>query len=428
MAISPVSSYPAQVNTTDPTGYPYGRARNVSAIGDGTGTPLEEQWVSDLFGFQQALLSAAGLTPSGSPDKVGASQYLDALKTVSRRAEQLHDAFRFTRTDLGVGSSSLTRLSAVQQTGGIGAPVNRQKSILVSGASSGGLAQSALLNDGTNPPLALNSLAGSALTSAPASDSFGVFFAGLSAGSAIKSPDGGSTSSAVTVTGASTQLSWVGCTASHYLAFERSTSKLYVSTALGGTWTSTTLGTIADIVNDLITDGAGTWVLIVTGVGGATYALQSVDDGASWASVSIAGSANGAGGAWSADWQRFVVIDGLGKLWSSPDGATWTLVKTMAALASGTLVTGFGQNTVAACGPAIACVANRGANSLGKYAQGIAYTLDRGANWNEVYIGATTNKPITNLIAANGRLFAIDGSNLYQGGVLIAPPSLFTGV
>lgn len=84
MAINPSSSYVGKIDTTsDPTGYPYGKPRNITSPGDGTGTPLEAAWVSDLFGFQQALLDAGGsIVPSGTPDKVGASQYLTALLQV----------------------------------------------------------------------------------------------------------------------------------------------------------------------------------------------------------------------------------------------------------------------------------------------------------------------------------------------------------
>jgi hypothetical protein len=48
-------------------------------IGDGTGTPWEEKLVNDVFGFQQAMLDASGITPSGDPDEVGASDYLQSL-------------------------------------------------------------------------------------------------------------------------------------------------------------------------------------------------------------------------------------------------------------------------------------------------------------------------------------------------------------
>lgn len=79
MAINPNDRYPGQ--TTAPSAdYPYGGARNQSVPGDNTGTPLEADLINDIFGFQQALLEEAGIMPSGTPDKVGASQYLSALK------------------------------------------------------------------------------------------------------------------------------------------------------------------------------------------------------------------------------------------------------------------------------------------------------------------------------------------------------------
>lgn len=78
MAINPETQYPGKIAPSTPD-YPYGAARNITVPGDGTGTPWEAALVNDLFGFQQALLSAAALVPSGSPDKVGASQYLNAL-------------------------------------------------------------------------------------------------------------------------------------------------------------------------------------------------------------------------------------------------------------------------------------------------------------------------------------------------------------
>ena len=84
MAIIPEDKYPGKVKPADPD-YPYGSARNVSAPGDGTGTPWEKDLVNDTLGFHQALLTEAGITPTGDPDKVGGSQYLDAVKVSAGR-------------------------------------------------------------------------------------------------------------------------------------------------------------------------------------------------------------------------------------------------------------------------------------------------------------------------------------------------------
>ncbi len=79
MAINPESQYPGKIAPATPQ-YPYGAARNITVPGDGTGTPWEAAIVNDLLGFQQALLSGAAVVPSGTPDEVGASQYLEALQ------------------------------------------------------------------------------------------------------------------------------------------------------------------------------------------------------------------------------------------------------------------------------------------------------------------------------------------------------------
>lgn len=78
MGLIPKNAYPGQVDITDPA-YPHGKARNVAIPGDGGGTPLEKAWINDVWGFFQAILHRANVSPSGQPDKIGASQYLDAI-------------------------------------------------------------------------------------------------------------------------------------------------------------------------------------------------------------------------------------------------------------------------------------------------------------------------------------------------------------
>lgn len=82
---SPKDEFPGQVDLSDPTGYPEGKAQNIVTSGDGTGTPNNKLWVNDVFGFFQAALAAAGASPSGANEKVGASQILDALHATASK-------------------------------------------------------------------------------------------------------------------------------------------------------------------------------------------------------------------------------------------------------------------------------------------------------------------------------------------------------
>lgn len=82
MAINPESEFVGKIAAAT-TEYPYGSARDITVPGDGTGTPWKAVLVNDVFGFQQSLLSEAAVVPSGSPDEVGASQYLQAVKNIS---------------------------------------------------------------------------------------------------------------------------------------------------------------------------------------------------------------------------------------------------------------------------------------------------------------------------------------------------------
>lgn len=75
------ASFPAQ-SKAPTAGYPYGSAQDITVSGDGTGTPWRAAIYDDILGFQQALLVAASIVPTGDPDEVGASQYLDALNVL----------------------------------------------------------------------------------------------------------------------------------------------------------------------------------------------------------------------------------------------------------------------------------------------------------------------------------------------------------
>lgn len=76
------TKYPSQA-AADGVNYPLaGKARNVVASGDNTGTPLEKDWMNDLFGWQQALMAQASLTPNGAVETQIASQLLQAIQSI----------------------------------------------------------------------------------------------------------------------------------------------------------------------------------------------------------------------------------------------------------------------------------------------------------------------------------------------------------
>lgn len=81
MALNWGVKYPSQTGAPD-ADYPYGPAQNVTLPGDGTGFPWEADVINDWGGFFQALLGAAGITPSGDVDTFLASDYMDSLNVL----------------------------------------------------------------------------------------------------------------------------------------------------------------------------------------------------------------------------------------------------------------------------------------------------------------------------------------------------------
>lgn len=63
--------------------YPQGSFKNKTAPGATDGTLLEQDWANDIQGFLQSLLATAGITANNTVDKVGASQYFDALQQIA---------------------------------------------------------------------------------------------------------------------------------------------------------------------------------------------------------------------------------------------------------------------------------------------------------------------------------------------------------
>lgn len=74
--------------------YLLGKARNITTVGDNTGTPWEKILINDtLLGPLAAILSEAGIIPDGSDEKEGQSQVLDAIKLIIRD-QQWGDRFK----------------------------------------------------------------------------------------------------------------------------------------------------------------------------------------------------------------------------------------------------------------------------------------------------------------------------------------------
>lgn len=70
--------YPGRYNNPS-AGYPQGSFKNRTSPIAKDGSYLEQDWANDKEGFFQSLLATAGIAPNGLVDKVGASQYHEAL-------------------------------------------------------------------------------------------------------------------------------------------------------------------------------------------------------------------------------------------------------------------------------------------------------------------------------------------------------------
>ncbi|WP_447781019.1 hypothetical protein [Pseudomonas plecoglossicida] len=81
MALKLNERYPGRFDNPS-TGYPQGSFKNRTTPTSKDGSYLEKDWANDKEGFFQSLIASAGLMPSGAVDKVGASQYFDALRSI----------------------------------------------------------------------------------------------------------------------------------------------------------------------------------------------------------------------------------------------------------------------------------------------------------------------------------------------------------
>lgn len=82
MATNPELQYVGKIAPATPA-YPYGGPRNITLPGDGTGTPWEAAFVSDLFALVQSALQVATEVPTNSPDEVGNNQTFKGFQAVA---------------------------------------------------------------------------------------------------------------------------------------------------------------------------------------------------------------------------------------------------------------------------------------------------------------------------------------------------------
>lgn len=75
--------YPGRFNNPS-ADYPDGSFKNRTAPAAKDGSYLEQDWANDREGFFQSLLATAGIEANGAVDKVGASQFFDALQKLKQ--------------------------------------------------------------------------------------------------------------------------------------------------------------------------------------------------------------------------------------------------------------------------------------------------------------------------------------------------------
>ena len=81
MALIRSTTYPGRF-TPPTTEQPQGAFKNRTTPSSADGSFLEQRWVNDWSGLFSSILDAASITPNGTVDEVGSSQYFDALLQV----------------------------------------------------------------------------------------------------------------------------------------------------------------------------------------------------------------------------------------------------------------------------------------------------------------------------------------------------------
>jgi len=116
MALKLNERYPARFDNPS-ADYPQGSFKNRTSPTAKDGSYLEKDWANDKEGFFQSLIAASGLIPSGAADKVGASQYYDAMLTVLYAAARKTPVLTDTGTAGAYAAANTPALTALPSTG-----------------------------------------------------------------------------------------------------------------------------------------------------------------------------------------------------------------------------------------------------------------------------------------------------------------------
>lgn len=84
MAIKLKDQYPGPNQTIVSPEWPEGGPNNSSVAGAYDGTPEDQEWKRDIWGFLERLREVDGFTPNGTPDNALSSQRYDALMNIAR--------------------------------------------------------------------------------------------------------------------------------------------------------------------------------------------------------------------------------------------------------------------------------------------------------------------------------------------------------
>lgn len=187
MAINPSSKYPGQI-TPPSTNYPYGAARDVSSPGAGDGTPVQQAWVNDWFGFQQRVMQAAGITPSGNSDNALQSDVFDGLigRLIGTKLFTASGTYtptpgmKFILAHLigGGGASGGTPATSASQTGGSAAGNSGAYIFIKAFAANIGSGKSVLVGVGGSPQVNGTGFAGGTTAIADIAEVTGGYGAG----------------------------------------------------------------------------------------------------------------------------------------------------------------------------------------------------------------------------------------------------------